>query len=126
MQDNKASEIVKTDAAAVGTALRAEEVHLAEAGLELGRLLHGQLRRRLPTNSRPSLSHVLRAEKDGVGRGVSTCVLQTTTYLKGVEVVAKLRRLARKRHSAAVAHSSSTILAATKVGASADEDSPRD
>ena len=123
MQDNKASEIAKTDAAAVGTALPAEEVHLAEAGLELGRLLHGQLRRRLPTNSRPSWSHVLRAEKDGAGRGVSTCVLQTKTYLKGVEVVAKLRRLARKRHSAAVAHFASTILAATKVDAPVDEDS---
>ena len=43
-----------------------------------------------------------------------------------VEVVAKLRRLARKRHSAAVGHFSSTVLTATKVGASVDEDSPRD
>ena len=60
------------------------------------------------------------------GGGVSTGVLQTKTYLKGVEVVAKLRRVASKRHSAAVAHFSSTILAATKVGASVDEDSPRD
>ena len=126
MQDKKASEIAKTDAAVVGTALRAEEVHLAEAGLELGRLLHGQLRRRLPTDSRPSWSRVLRAEKDGAGRGVSTCVLQTKTCLKGVEVVAKLRRLVRKRHYAAVAHFSSTVFAATKVGASVDEDSPRD
>ena len=57
---------------------------------------------------------------------MSTCVLLTKTYLKGVEVVAKLRRLARKRHSAVVAHFSSTILAATKVGASVDEDSSRD
>ena len=32
VQDNKASEIAKTDAAVVGTALRAEEVHLAESG----------------------------------------------------------------------------------------------
>ena len=70
MQDNKASENSRTDAAVVGTALPAEEVRLAEAGLELGRLLHGQLRRRLPTNSRPSWSHVLRAEKDGAGRVV--------------------------------------------------------
>ena len=60
------------------------------------------------------------------GGGVSTGVLQTTTYLKGVEVVAKLRRLVRKRHSGAVAHFASTILAATKVGASVDEDSSRD
>ena len=30
--DKKASEIAKTDAAMVGTALPAEEVHLAEAG----------------------------------------------------------------------------------------------
>ena len=30
--DNKASEIAKTDAAVVGTALPGEEVHLAEAG----------------------------------------------------------------------------------------------
>ena len=58
---------------------------------------------------------MLRAEKDGAGRGVSTCVLQTKTCLKGVEVVAKLRRLASKRHSAAVAHFSSAILAATKL-----------
>ena len=57
---------------------------------------------------------------------MSTCVLQTKTFLKGVEVVAKLRRVARKRHSAAVAHFSSTILSATKVGASVDEDSQRD
>ena len=88
--------------------------------------MHGQLRMRLPTNSRPSWSHVLQAEEDGAGRGVSTCVLQTTTCLKGVEVVAKLRRLASKRHSAAVAHFSSTILAATKVDAPVDEDSSRD
>ena len=126
MQDKKASENSKTDAAVVGTALRAEEVHLAEAGLELGRLLHVHLRRRLPTNSRPSWSRVLRAEKDGAGRGVNTRVLQPKTYLKGVEVVAKLRRLGRKRHSAAVAHFASTILAAAKVDAPVDEDSPRD
>ena len=60
------------------------------------------------------------------GGWVSTCVLQTKTFLKGVEVVAKLGRVARRRHSAAVAHFSSTILAATKVGASVDEDSSRD
>ena len=94
--------------------------------MELGGQLHGQLRRRLPTNSRPSWSHVFQAEKDGAGREVSTCVLQTKTYLKGVEVVAKLRRVARRRHSAAVTHFSSTILAAAKVDAPVDEDSPRD
>ena len=57
---------------------------------------------------------------------MSTCVLQTKTYLKGVEVVAKLRRLVRKRHSGAVVHFASTILDATKVGAPVDEDSARD
>ena len=69
---------------------------------------------------------MLRVEKDGAGRGVSTCVLQTKTYLKGVEVMTKLRRFASKRHSVVVAHFSSTVFAARKVGASADDDSPRD
>ena len=61
---------------------------------------------------RPSWSHVLGAKRNGAGGGVSTFVLQTKTYLKRVEVVAKLRRVARRRHSAAVAHFSSTTLAA--------------
>ena len=57
---------------------------------------------------------------------MSTCVLLTKTYVKGVEVVAKLRRLVRKRHSGAVAHFASTILAAAKVNALVDEGSVRD
>ena len=146
-QDNKVLEKAKTDNAEFATSLEAEKPDLAEAEKSLASLEAAQAAAksncgRVASDHEASVesfanelkalteaTQFLQSETGGAEgqtyslfQESSVACLQTTSDLKGFEVVAMVRKLAKNEHSAALAQLASRISAVMKFGAGAGED----
>ena len=146
-QNNKALEKAKTDKAEFATALEAEKADLAEAEKSMAALVASQAVSKnscaqVASDHEASVTafaeelkaltdatQVIQSETGGAEgqtyslfQESSSAALQTTTDLKGIEVVTVVRRLAKQEHSAALAQLASRISAIMKFGAGAGED----
>ena len=146
-QDNKALEKAKTAKAEFATALEGARADLAEAERSLAALVASQAASKnsctqVASDHEASVkafaeelkaltdaTQVLQSETGGAEgqtyslfQESSSAALQTTTDLKGFEVVTMVRRLAKEEHSAALAKLASRISAIMKFGAGAGDD----
>ena len=146
-QLNKALEKAKADVAEFTTSLDAGKADLAEAEKSLAALVASQAASKsscvqVASDHEASVkgfaeelkaledaTHVLQSETGGAEgqtyslfQESSSAGLQTSTHLAGSEVVAVVRRLAKKEHSAALAQLASRISAIMKFGAGSGED----